>query len=209
MLAGVLKVQNQGLAKTGISKGLDMTKRSLNRALPGAFLMLLLLLAAAGCAQTPAGPRGQVIQLGAVEYAAAFEAGLAAMREQFAIEKQDEQGGEIIGRPTVYSSDEPSGRISTGLTGAKVQLRRKAWLRLSRGPEAVAAEVRVDIERRDTQDYQMYEGILAAEDLRMRTPAERRDTAGPDRREVWTFIRRDLQTEEILIRGLRERLERR
>ncbi len=209
MLAGVLKVQNQGLAKTGISRGLDMTKRSLNRALPGAFLMLLLLLAAAGCAQTAAGPRGQVIQLGAVEYAAAFEAGLGAMREQFAIEKQDEQGGEIIGRPTVYSSDEPSGRISTGLTGAKVQLRRKAWLRLSRGPQALAAEVRVDIERRDTQDYQMYEGILAAEDLRMRTPAERRDTAGPDRREVWTFIRRDLQTEEILIRGLRERLERR
>ncbi|MCK4851393.1 MAG: hypothetical protein KAT11_08580, partial [Phycisphaerae bacterium] len=102
-----------------------------------------------------------------------------------------------------------SGRISTGLTGAKAELRRRAWLRLSQGPEAVAAEVRVDIERRDTQDYQMYEGILAAEDLRMRTPAERRDTAGPDRREVWTFIRRDLQTEELIIRALRGHLERR
>jgi len=67
----------------------------------------------------------------------------------------------------------------------------------------------VDIERRDTQDYQMYEGMLAVEDLRMRTPAERRDTAGPDRGEGWTFIRRDLQTEELIIRGLREHLERR
>ncbi len=167
------------------------------------------LIVGSGCANTVARPKGQVVGLSEVEYSAAFEAGLAAMREQFAIEGQDEQSGEIIGQPTVYSGEEPSERISTSLRGAKVQLRRRAWLHLSRGPEGVAAEVRVDIERRDTQDYQMYEGILAAEDLRMRTPAERRDTAGPDRREVWTFIRRDRQTEELIIRALREHLEQR
>lgn len=173
------------------------------------FFMLLLLLAVAGCTPTTERPRGQVVQLGAVEYAAAFEAGLAAMREQFAIEKQDSQSGEIFAKPVVYSSDDPSERLSTSLTGAKVQLRRKAWLRLNRSPAAVLAEVRVDIERRDTENYQMYEGTLASEDLRMRTPAERREVGamGTEQREVWTFIRRDLRTEEILIRALREHIK--
>lgn len=200
MLTVTVKIQSQSLAKMFISRGLDMRKK---------FLMLVLLLAASGCTETVVRPRGQVIQLGTVEYATAFEAGLDTMREQFTIEKQDLQSGEIFARPVVYSSDDPSERLGTSITGAKVQLRKKAWLRLNRSPEAVWAEVRVDIERRDTQSYQMYEGTLASEDLRTRTPAERRDTAGPDRREVWTFIRRDLQTEEILIRALRERMERR
>ena len=172
-------------------------------------LMFLLLLPVAGCFQTTARPRGQVVQLGAMEYSAAFDAGLAAMREQFAIEKQDAQSGEIFAQPVLYYSKDPSERLSTSLTGAKVQLRRKAWLRLNQSPGTVSVEVRVDIERRDTQSYQMYEGALATEDLRMRTPAERRDIAGTERQEVWTFIRRDLPAEEILIRALKEHADQR
>jgi len=173
------------------------------------FLMLLVLLAVAGCAQTTTTrPRGQMVHLGAVEYAVAFEAGLDAMREQFTIEKQDEHSGDILAQPVVYSSDDPTERLSTNITGAKVQLRRKAWLRVNRGPEAISAEVRVDIERKDTANYQMYEATLEDEDLRMRTPAERRDVVGTQQREMWTFIRRDLRTEEILIRALKEHMER-
>ena len=171
-----------------------------------ALALATCLTLGSGCAEIIARPAGQVAQLGEIEYPKAFQAGLDTMREHFAIEKQDPHSGEIYARPTLYTSDEPSERISTGLSGAKVQLRRTAWLRLDKRPEGLAAEVRVAIERRDTQDYQVYEGILAAEDLRMRTPAERRDTVGPEQRDVWTFIRRDRDTEELIIRGLRERL---
>ncbi len=170
-------------------------------------LALGTCLMAGGCAETTARPRGQVVELADAEYDAAFAAGVAAMRDQFPIARQDAQSGEIVGLPAAYSGDAPSGKISVGLTRTKIQLRRSCWLRLSRGPEGVTAEVRVNIERRDTQDYEAYEGIRAAEDLRMRTPAERRDTAGIDQREVWTFIRRDLEAEELIIHGLRERLE--
>jgi len=170
-------------------------------------LLLLILVSAGGCAETTAWPRGQVVELEDVQYEAAFAAGVAAMRDQFPIARQDVQSGEIVGRPTAYSGDAPSGKICTGLTRTKIQLRRSAWLRLSPAPNGVTAEVRVNIERRDTQDYEAYEEILAAEDLRMRTPAERRDTAGMDQRDVWTFIRRDLEAEELIIRGISERLE--
>ena len=176
----------------------------------GAYLILimfLVLLSANGCAQTTVRPRGQVFELGQVEYAAAFEAGVETMREQFAIEAQDIHSGQITARPTVYSSDEPSERITIGLSGGPTVLRQTCWLRLSKRDEGVAAEVRTDIERRDTHEYQVYEGLAESEDLRMRTPAERRDTVGPDQREVWTFIRRDLKSEELIIRGLRERLQ--
>lgn len=170
-------------------------------------ILAMSLIVWGGCAEPIARPAGQVAGLGEANYEAAFEAGLASMREHFAIEKQDVHSGEIYARPTAYDGDEPSERISTGLSGSKVPLRRRAWLKVDNRAEGLAVEVRVDIERRDTQDYQMYEGILAAEDLRMRTPAERRDTAGPERHDVWTFIRRDKDTEEAIIRGMRERLE--
>ena len=171
--------------------------------------MVLILLAATGCAETMVRPRGQVFELGKVDYAAAFEAGLGTIREQFVIEDQDIHSGQITARPKVYSSDEPSTRISLGLSGGSTVLRQTCWLRIRERDEGVTAEVRIDVERRDTHEYQVNEAIEASEDLRMRTPAERRDTVGPDQREVWTFIRRDLRSEELIIQGLRERLDRR
>ena len=174
--------------------------------------MLLTTLAGAmvilstGCNGKEALKPGQVVQLQNVEYAAVFEGGLDAMREHFAIEKADRQGGEILARPALYTADEPSERFSTGLTQAKPEMRRMAWLHVSSRPDGPAVEVRVEIQRRDTPDYQVYEGVLASEDLRLRTPAERRDTAGPDQRDVWTFVRRDGQMEELLLRRIQERL---
>ena len=161
---------------------------------------------AGGCNGTTARRAGQVVSLEEAEYTAAFEASLDAMRENFAIEKQDRQSGKIIGRPVIYSSEKGGDRLSTKLTGARQELRRKAELNLSQRPGGCAVEVRVDIERRDTRDYEIHEGILANEDLRMRTPAERRDTVGIDQREVWTYIGRDREAEELIIRGIRERL---
>jgi len=177
-----------------------MAKRVLLTALLGTILL------ADGCKGTTARRSGQLVTLEQAEYTAAFQASLDAMLENFPIEKQDLQTGQIVSRAVVYSSDEPNERLSTGLSGARQELRRKAELNLSKRPDGCAVEVRVDIERRDTQDYQVYEGILATEDLRMRTPAERRDIAGPDQREVWTFLRRDRAAEELIIRAIRERL---
>ena len=168
--------------------------------------LLATTLLAVGCAETVTRRPGQVITLEKVEYAAAFQAGLDAMRQSFTIERQDLQSGQIISRPVAYSADEPSERLSTGLSGARQELRSKAELNLSKRPDGCVVQVRVDIERRDTQDYQVYEGILAAEDLRMRTPAERRDLAGPEQGEVWTFVRRDRAAEELIISAIKERL---
>ena len=178
-----------------------MIKNILLVSLAGAAVIL-----AGGCNGTAAPQAGQVVQLQDVKYAAAFEAALDTMREHFAIEKADRQSGEILARPSLYTGDEPSERLSTGLSKAKPEMRRMASLQLASRPEGLAVEVLVNIERRDTQDYQVYEGILANEDLRMRTPAERRDTAGPDQRDVWTFVRRDRQMEELLLRRMHERL---
>ena len=181
------------------SRGLIMAKQ----VLPTALLCIILL---AGCNGTTAQRPGQMVVLEQVQYAAAFEAGLAAMRENFTIEKQDRQGGEIISQPIVYTDGEASERLSSGLSGRQEEFRKTAVVKLSERAQGCAIEVRVDIERKDTQDYQIYEGIAAAEDLRKRTPAERRDTAGIEQREVWTFIRRDLAAEELIIRNMRERL---
>ena len=183
-----------------ISRGLTMNRIFLLTALLG------MILLAVGCGETVAHQQGQTITLEKVEYAAAFQSALDAVRQSFPIEKQDLQSGQIISRPVVYSSNEPSERLSTGLSGARQELRSKAQLNLSKRPDGCAVEVRVDVERRDTRDYQVYEGILAAEDLRMRTPAERRDLAGPDQGEVWTFVRRDRAAEELIISAIRERL---
>ena len=173
------------------------------------FLLTALLgatLLAVGCGETVAHQPGQTITLEKVEYAAAFQSALDAVRQSFPIEKSDLQSGQIISRPVVYSSDESAERLSTGLSGARLELRRKAELNLSKRPDGCVVQVRVDIERRDTQDYQVSEGLLAAEDLRMRTPAERRDLAGPDQGEVWTFVRRDRAAEDLIISAIKERL---
>ena len=169
-------------------------------------VLVATILLAGGCNGTTARRAGQVVSLDQAEYAGAFRASLDAMRENFVIESQDLQSGRIIGRPVVYSSEKGGDRLPTRLTGARQELRRKASLNLSKRSEGIAVEVRVDIERRDTRDYQIHEGILATEDLRMRTPAERRDTAGIEQREVWTHIGRDRAAEELIIRGIRERL---
>ncbi len=184
-----------------ISKGLSMKRIALLMGLMG-----VVLSSAGGCAETALPRSGHLVYLEPVEYATAFEAGLDAMRESFAIEKQDFQSGQIVGRSVVYPSDKLNDRFFTRLTGARQELRRKASLHLSKRTTGCAVEVRVDVERRDTQDYQIYEGILATENLRMRTPAERRDMAGADQREVWTFVRQDQAIEKLIIRGIRERL---
>lgn len=165
-----------------------------------------MVILAVGCNSKEARSSGQVVQLQGVAYGPAFEAGLDAMREHFAIEKADRASGQIVAKPALYSGDEPSARLSIGLSKTKPEMRRMAFLQVSNRPEGLAVEVRVDIERLDTQDYQIHEGIQATEDLRMRTPAERRDTAGPDQRDVWHLVRRDQQMEELLLRRMRERL---
>lgn len=147
-----------------------------------------------------------MVSLQQVKYDSAFDAGLDAIREIFPIESQDRQTGRIVSRPLAYSADEPSNAIDTGLSSSNPELRRRAYLTVSEHPDACSLDVRVDIERRDTQDYQVYEGIMAAEDLRMRTPAERRDMATNEQREVWTFIRRDRLAEEQIIRRINQRL---
>jgi hypothetical protein len=168
--------------------------------------LLNAALLAVGCNGTTAHRPGQTISLEQVQYAAAFDAGLDAMRESFPIQMRDRQTGQIISHPVAFSADEPSTGISTGLSGSTPELRRRAYINLSEHPEDCSLEIRVDVERRDTQEYQAYEGIMAAEDLRMRTPAERRDMASQQQREVWTFIRRDRTAEEQIILRVNQRL---
>lgn len=170
-------------------------------------LLTATAICAAGCAgQTAARQPGQVIYLQETEYARAFEAGLEAVQEYFAIEKQDRDTGEILAKPILFSSAGPGERLSAGLTGAKDALRRRALVLVMKRELGSAIDVRVNIERQDTEDYRIYEGIQASEDLRMRTPAELMVTADPEQREVWTFLRRDYQLEEQIIRGIKERL---
>ena len=175
-------------------------------------MQLIVLLAgvvicAVGCTgQTEARKPGQVIYLDKVEYSEAFAASVQSVREQFVIAKEDPGAGEILSRPAHYTSGEPSGRFNTGLTGATDQLRHRASVLVMERTEGLAVDVRVDIERRDTDDYRVFEGIQASQDLRMRTPAEQRAVAGSEQREVWSFVRRDNQSEEQLIRGIKERL---
>ena len=169
--------------------------------------LLATILFSVGCNDTAAVRRpGQVITLAQAEYSVVFDAALDAMRDSFPIEMRDRETGRIVSLPVVYSDDEPSAGISTGLSGSTQELRRLAYINISEHPEACSVEVRVDIERRDTQDYQVYEGLMAAEDLRMRTPAERRDLARSEQRDVWTFIRRDRAAEEQIIRRINQRL---
>ena len=169
-------------------------------------ILLSTILLTPGCSDTSSRRAGQIVTLQQTQYATAFEASLDAMRDNFPIESQDLQAGRIVSRPVVYSADEPSERISIGLSSSTQELRRRAYIDISEHPEGCTVEVRVDIERRDTQDYQVYEGLMAAEDLRMRTPAERRDLASHEQREVWTFIRRDRAAEEKIIRQINQRL---
>ncbi|NIA06519.1 MAG: hypothetical protein GWP14_02595 [Actinobacteria bacterium] len=168
--------------------------------------LLTIAFISIGCDSSTARRPGQTISLQQVQYAAAFDASLDAMRESFPIQTRDLQTGRIVSRPVAYSGGEPSTGISTGLSGSTPELRRRAYITLSEHAEGCSLEVRVDIERRDTQDYQVYEGLMAAEDLRMRTPAERRDMASNQQREVWTFIRRDRAAEEQIIRRINQRL---
>jgi hypothetical protein len=168
--------------------------------------LLVFVLMSIGCTESTVRRPGQTISLQQVAYDSAFDASLDAVRELFPIEMRDRQAGQILSRPVAYSGDEPSAGISTGLTSSTVELRRRANVNLAEHDDGCSVDVRVDIERRDTQEYQMYEGIMAAEDLRMRTPAERRDMATQEQRDVWTFIRRDRTAEEQIIRNIHQRL---
>jgi len=168
--------------------------------------LLTVILMSVGCSESTVRRPGQTVNLQQAGYDTAFDASLDAVREVFPIEMRNRQTGQIVSLPVAYSGDEPSAGISTGLTGSTPELRRRAYVNLSEHADGCSLEVRVDIERWDTQDYQVYEGIMAAEDLRMRTPAERRDMASQEQREVWTFIRRDRTAEEQIIRSINQRL---
>lgn len=177
------------------------------RMIPLVALLTAVVICAVGCTgQTEARKPGQVIYLENVEYSEAFQASVQAVREQFVIASEDPSAGEILSQPAPFTSSEPSGRFNTGLTGSTDQLRHRASVLVMGRTEGLAVDVRVDVERRDTEDYRVFEGVQATEDLRMRTPAEQRAVTGSEQREVWSFVRRDNQSEEQLIRSIKEHL---
>lgn len=146
-------------------------------------------------------------RLPAAEFDAAFDAGLAALREyDFRIDQSSRSAGVIVSRPSEKTIRGGTGRIGDEVLRSSNRVRRIAEIGIVRAGEGISARCKVLMERLDTGDYRAFRRERAGSDIPAETPIEVDGGTVGDQREVWTFVRRDLNLERQLLAALAERV---
>ncbi|MCG3126726.1 MAG: hypothetical protein CHACPFDD_01579 [Phycisphaerae bacterium] len=166
-------------------------------------LLAGLSAAAAGCAESTEVVTYESRVMVAVAPQEAFDGAVTIFRREFGRVSADRDALTIDVPPSEYVVTRDTGS-ARDLVGGPTTVRRSARLRIRPSGDGSVAEVRVDLERRETTT-----SLSPANDSRLGdrpgyTPIER-DAATTDRQNtVWSRVRRDRALERSLLNELRE-----
>ncbi len=166
---------------------------------------LAALLLAGGCT-APGGIASTAYQSRAIALPLdqAFDAAVPIMREQFGRIVLDRPNWTITAPPEVFRAAGEAGGSAREYLGARGTLRRSATLRFRPRDGAAAAEVRVDIERREAGRSPAGPPSSRLTDSPAETPMDR-DAAITERQQAaWVRVRRDARLEREVLDALRD-----
>ncbi len=154
----------------------------------------------AGCAAAPAHPQGFSRSLLAqVPYDTAFDACEKVMRGEFGRVSADRELGTIESKTTSWL------QATTPTDINKSDTRRRALVNLKHRRGKIWVYAQVNVERSDTQTYQMFQNQRSGRDYGLPSPMET-EAAAPAKRKVWTKIERKRSLERQLISRIRQEL---
>ncbi len=161
-----------------------------------------ILLATIGCAPELEARRFRSRALPGVTAEEAFEQASDIMRREFGRAATDRTGMTVESGPEEFITASDTG-TARDLVGASSTMRRRATMRIRRRGDATLAEIRIDIERRDSERRRVAASSAhqdsRIDDLPARTPIEREAATTDEQNTVWTQVRRDDALERALL----------
>lgn len=169
-------------------------------------LPLFAALWCAGCASPETGMRARAVFLPGADPDTVFDAATAMLRRNFGTVRADRTARTIEAGPSEFTTRTGSGTVRD-LYGGVSRMRRRATMWILPREGGTLARLRVVIEREDTertsavprQDYRLADWPAA------RTAIDRDAATTAEQNEVWTFVRRDLRSEQRLLDALASR----
>jgi len=138
----------------------------------------------------------------------AFQAATKAITGPYKIESIDRHNYVLRTAPLQYVASENTGMLADQLVPSKHTFRKIATVRVHPSVTGrTIVSVRVEVERRDTQVVQAFAYQQRSSDVPADEPVSQASPAGTERREVWTFIRRDQAEEQKLLQSIRALLK--
>lgn len=179
------------------------------------YSMVVCLTGIPGCSALdvagggPAAPRtegwSQVI-LPDVSRAAAFDAGLYAMRQWFRIEESLPESGSIRSAAVEYDQKGGTGRVRDAAIGYTNRMRRSATLVVQESGGRCVARCVVHVERLDTADHRVFRDARRFDDYPTETPIDSEAGVSRSQDQVWTAMPRDRSLERDILNVLKSRV---
>jgi hypothetical protein len=158
-----------------------------------------ILLAAAVLAGGCQSEQYRTQPLGDVEYDRAFNTGRDVLAQYFSLERADPRSGEIVSRPRPVEA-EPQRLLGVG------EARQLAQMRIRREDDRVVADLRVLIQRQDTEAAMTMQPVTADNELPGHTPVDETAPLTKEQQQVWRTTGRDEALERMILEDLLEQL---
>ncbi len=157
--------------------------------------VLLAVPMLAGCQNE----RFRSMRLGEVDVEKAYQAGVTVFGDYYKVAEADGRTRRITGRPKTVKAP-PDRLFSTSAS------REVAVLRIRRDGAVTWADVRVDIQRRQSAGYRSLSGLTDRDDVPNRTPAQDDAPLRPEQDEVWQVTGHNYQIERKMLQDLYARV---
>lgn len=129
------------------------------------------------------------------------------LQREFGRVARSEDGRTLTTAPIEFTTVRNSG-TARDLYGGRTTMRRTAMFRVSPNERGTVAQLKIDIERRDTERRQVMpiRGTRLSDTPGSQTAIDDDAATTAEQNTVWTWVRRDLKLERALLEELREQL---
>lgn len=192
-----------------VSNGMRTVTRGVDKILCSGSVLLVGLLAGCldpGGAGSPNVSRWSALSLPDAPRAAAFDAGVHAMRQWFTVAEASPAKGLIRGASKEYEQEGGTGRFRDAAVGYRNHLRRSATLLIRERSSGCVASCEVRVQRLDTADHRLFHQNRQFSDVPSDTPIDRDAGISPQQAQVWTDLPRDRKLERQILDVLRRRV---
>ena len=148
----------------------------------------------AGCQQE----RYRSMNLGAVEYNAAYQTAVQTLRDYYPLESADASTGHIVGRMRPAKGDQ--------LAITHAPARERAEMRIRREKQDVWADIRIRVERQESDRFAHFPAMNTQNEGPTPTPAEEDAPFTREQQEVWTTTGTNWRLEREILNDLYLRL---
>lgn len=168
---------------------------------------LWLVTSLAGCTQGLGVNASQTRVFEAANPDDVFNAAIVILQREFGRLTINREGRTILSVPVEFRTAANTGS-ARGLVGLRSSMRQQARFSVGRRGEGAIARLRIDVERKDTQQQRIrqFQGSRLSDAPGRNTPIERDAATTQRQNTVWTRVRRDRTMERALLNELHETL---